>query len=201
VTVQIGGDLTSVEWRALVELLAASAGKEDDARLTCGEVAALITTHRGDLLRACKESGQEYKTIAERRKTLLYYQQLSAEAEVKVGDSAARDLLAECPTLRWKHLVIAKGFKNPEWSMRILMRRGVHMTVPEFARHMSLLKKRLKGQWDGGEPIILRNDDGVSVRVEGYTGTRSVTLMGDGLRVTVERNEVHDGNGNGAANQ
>lgn len=152
-------------FETLVEILRVSAGGEDDARLTIGEAASLINTGWGDLKRAANQSNIPYKTLAERVAVIDYFEQLSASADLDINNSVARDYLAEFPMLRWKHLVIGKGLKDPA-KTKIALERAIKdgMSVNEFARFVGRLKKAL-----------------------GHQPSRMVIDNGRGLRITIER--------------
>ncbi|MBN1430473.1 MAG: hypothetical protein JXB07_19035 [Anaerolineae bacterium] len=149
-------------YEVLVEAISASISDEDSARLMQGEAAALIQEHygHGGLVEAAKMSHSEYKTIAERARVIRYYQQLSAGQNLVLGESIARDLIDEFPTLRWTHLRVAKGLSSNPWEALTALRDGQDMTPVEFKRHVARLRRQ-----NGHKPIRMVIDGRAGYRL------------------------------------
>ena len=158
--------LETAVYTQLISTLQNTHFHEDDARLMAGECAAVIAIEWGDLKRASLDSGYEYKTLAERAEVVKFCQQFSAHAELEPGNSIAREYLAEFPVLHWKHLVIAKGLKDPA-KAKVALERAVKdgMTVPQFGRFVRRMKKAL-GHAQG--KIVIDNGRGLRVTIERY---------------------------------
>lgn len=131
----------------LVQIIDEGGNDENMGRLKIGEAAALLVQQFGwgALSEAAKRTRKPYKTVAERARIVRYYQDLSAGQNLSVGDSVARDLLAEFSTLDWTHLRVAKGVDkdNPMLALDQL-RQAVSegMSVQEFKRHIGRLRRR-----------------------------------------------------------
>lgn len=130
-------------FEVLVEAISAGTSDEDSGRLLQGEAATLVQQFygHGGLTEAAKMSHSEYKTLAERARVVSYYQRLSAGQILEIGQSVARDLLGEFPTLRWTHLRVAKGLSDNPWEALTALRDGQDMTPKEFKRHVAKLRK------------------------------------------------------------
>ena len=126
----------------LIEVIDAAQDDENGARLDQGEAAALL--HRnygwGGLKQASMRTRVEYKTLAERARVVEYY---SAGQNVSLGESVARDLLAEYSTLTWTHLRVAKGLsKDPALAIAQLQVAVMQaMTPSQFKRHIARLRR------------------------------------------------------------
>ncbi len=137
------------DYESLVDALRACVDTQDDMRLTAGEIACLIVNRHGALKQAALDAGIEYKTLAEYYRVVSYYQRLGTNlhmqnlSEVSVGTSAARDILAEYPNLRWSHLRIAKGIDKDEPMAALALldhAAGEGMTIAQFRRHMARVR-------------------------------------------------------------
>lgn len=137
--------MSDLDFETAVEIIRISAGGEDDARLTQGEAASLINRQWGDLKRAAIESHVEYKSLAERRRIVEFYGASSAGQTIGIGQSFARRLLDDNPTLRWTHLRVAKGLGDFEEAYEALEQAAESgMTPQEFKRWVAL-KRRANG--------------------------------------------------------
>lgn len=120
----------------LIEIIDSAQSDENGARLNQGEAAALL--HQsfgwGGLKEAAKRTRVEYKTLAERARVVEYF---SAGQTITVGDSVARDLLAEYPTLSWTHLRVAKGMSKNRGIAIAQLQLAVQkaMSPSEFKKH------------------------------------------------------------------
>lgn len=120
----------------LIEVIDAAQSDENEARLNQGEAAALL--HQsfgwGGLKEAASRTRVEYKTLAERARVVEYY---SAGQNIAVGDSVARELLAEYPTLTWTHLRVAKGMSKNRGIAIAQLQLAVQkaMSPSEFKKH------------------------------------------------------------------
>lgn len=135
------------DYNALIDQLMHCADTQDDMRLRIGEIACLLWWPGGDvtLKRAAQDVNMEYKTLAEYRRVVDYYQGQSARAELSIGCSVARELMDEFPVLRWSHLRLAKGIDRDDWTAALeALGHAVElaMTVREFARYVAKEKLR-----------------------------------------------------------
>jgi len=132
------------DYTALVDQLRRCADNEDDTRLLMGELASILRDEYGDvgLKQASIDTHLVYKTLAERRRVVEYFQDHSAR-QIAPGASVARDLLAEFPVLRWTHLRVSKGLSkdDPTIAFEALMIAVEQaMTPQQFKRYVAKLK-------------------------------------------------------------
>lgn len=135
----------TASYNDLTDQLLDCADNEDEARIRSGEIACLLWWPGGDitLKKAAQDVNMNYKTLAERRRVIDYYQ--SARADLAIGKSDARDLMEEFPVLRWSYLRLAKGLDRDDNTAAIeaLAHAVEHaMTYKEFARYIAKEKLR-----------------------------------------------------------
>jgi hypothetical protein len=131
------------DYSALVDQLRHCADNEDDTRLMMGELASILRGEYGDagLKQASIDTHLVYKTLAERRRVVEYYQQ--SAGQIGPGASVARELLAEFPVLRWTHLRVAKGLSrdDPSEAIKALAVAVEEALTPQqFKRYVARLK-------------------------------------------------------------
>lgn len=99
--------ITPNDFDRLVQEIETAESLGDEFRLRQGEAAVLLVEAwgHGALKEAASQASVKYSTLAERYKVVSFY-----GGDVTLGQSTARDLLAEMPGLiRWTHLRDAKA--------------------------------------------------------------------------------------------
>ncbi len=157
------------DYSALVDQLMVCGDDEDHTRLLMGELASVLRADYGDtgLKQAAIDTHLVYKTLAERRRVVEYYQQ--SAGQIGPGASVARDLLAEFPVLRWTHLRVAKGLSrdDPGEAIKALaVAVDQAMTPQQFKRYVAKLRasnghhpERYKIEGRAGYDITIKRRD------------------------------------------
>jgi hypothetical protein len=122
-----------MEYEDVVERLRAIGDLDDEARILMGELGVLSirTWGWGAISSAAKDAAIPYKTFAERTRVVEFY------------GTALRELRAELPSFRWKRFVMAKGLKDKDAAIQLLLDTAGMDSEHEFVTE---LQKRRKQQ-------------------------------------------------------
>jgi hypothetical protein len=168
------GDGLAPSFDELVGDLAYVVDADNQSNLAKGEIAALLQIHhnRGGLQKAAISVNASYKTLAEYSRIIRYYQGLtlfSAPQKLSMGDSVARDLLAEFPQIQWTHLRHAFRYnRHDPWQALARLRDSVEwgdkgMTPDQLEQHILTLRNTPERQV-------------ITITKEGPTGRMTTTI-------------------------
>jgi len=150
-------------YETYVEALRTSAGLQDETRITQGEIAAVIASEYGTLKQAAIDAHIEYKTLAEYRRVVEFYEILPGRN--LIGGSDVRRIMATFDTLRWTHLRLAASLRDYEEAMDALTVAANEAQTPQqFKRYLA----RLNNGHRKPSRYVVDNGRGLRITIERY---------------------------------